>query len=88
MYAITELAANNHIFHIPECLYFYNRNPPRAKCTMAPIIKDEYLSRSRTPFVPLEKLDESAIVVENYEIPEEIEIGLAEKLNIYQECLD
>ena len=88
MYAITELSAKDHIFHIPECLYFYNRNPKRSRCIMAPILRDEYFSRALTPFVPLESLDESAKVIENYEIPEEIEIGLAEKLNIYKECIE
>lgn len=40
MYAITELSAQGHYYHIPECLYFYNRNPPRPDCVMARIIKD------------------------------------------------
>ena len=69
MYALSELAGQNHTKFIPEILYWYNVNGNRPECLLLRIEKDEYAARKQTPLLPLKSLDSKVEKTKNYNIP-------------------
>ena len=72
MYAIAELAGQNHTKFVPDLLYWYNINRSRPRCFLFKIQIDEFTARGQTPLLPLKSLDSKVLITENYKIPQNI----------------